>query len=71
VGVEFGQLENCEDRDTIHPMSAGGHHISLLTYSIKEMVYGTVSILCIVAGMFHNGNIITDRYSVLHMLQVC
>jgi hypothetical protein len=27
---------------------------------IKEMVYGTVSILCIVTWMFHNGNIITD-----------
>lgn len=34
------------------------------------MVYGTVSILCIVARMFHNGNIITDKYSILHMLQI-
>jgi hypothetical protein len=35
-------------------------HISLFTYSIKEMVYCTVSILCIVAWMFYNGNITTD-----------
>ena len=37
---------------------------------LKKWFMVTVSILCIVARMFHNGNIITDRYSVLHMLQI-
>ena len=29
-----------------------------------------LSILCIVAWMLYNGNIVTDRYSILHMLQI-
>jgi hypothetical protein len=40
-------------------LRAGSYNRALLR-AVKEMVYRTVSILCIVAWMFHNGNIITN-----------
>jgi hypothetical protein len=40
-----------------------------IIHILKEMVYGTVPILCIVAWMFHNGNIITIPGFVTNMQQ--